>query len=61
MTEVEEKIIKKIGEEKKGMGFAQFLAWASEQAIEFADVIVAPLVARGRVQIDYLTGKYFVA
>ena len=55
MSKIEKKIVEKIG---GGMGFAEFLAWASEQDIDNADVIATKLAAKGELRIDYLSGMF---
>lgn len=54
-----EKIEKKLKDSGK-LGFAAFLAWASEEKIKGADVTVSELVGDGKVKIDYILGCYEV-
>ena len=54
-----EKIEKTLKESGK-LGFAAFLAWASEEEIDGADVTVSELVGDGKVKIDYVLGCYEV-
>ena len=56
MEDIVEKI-KKCGDE--GTGFADLLAWASEQRIKSADFVIQPAIKANRVRIDFTLGKYF--
>ncbi len=49
--------IKKSGD--AGIGFAELLAWASEQKIGSADFEIQPAIKSNQVRIDYVLGKYF--
>lgn len=61
LSEIQTMILEKLRNCVEGLGFTEFLVWASEQKIDFADVAISPLVNDDWVKIDYAQGKYFLA